>query len=225
MRLFPWLLDLIYPPKCAFCGKLLGKDETDLCAKCRKGLPEVSGSIKRGEAFRQCWSVCYYEDVVVDSIHRLKFNGMQQYARVYGRLIAMLLLRGKVKFDVLTWVPISSKRRRKRGYEQTKLIAKTVAAELGCACVQTLSKVRDNPPQYTQKSAAERRGNVLNAYRAVRPDRFRGKRVLLIDDVITTGATLSECSKTLLMAGAAQVECATLAAAQNSDDKKYRNEQ
>ncbi|MBQ3356758.1 MAG: ComF family protein [Oscillospiraceae bacterium] len=219
MKLFAWLLDLIYPPKCTFCGKLLKKDETDICAKCRKTLPEVGGSIKRGENFRQCWSVYSYEDYVVDSIHRFKFGGMQHYAQVYGRLIAMLLLRSKVEFDVLTWVPISGKRRKKRGYEQAYLIAKTVAAELHCACVPTLKKVRDNPPQSLQKSAAKRRGNVLNAYRAVHPERFRGKRVLLIDDIITTGATLSECSKVLRMAGAVQVECATLAATQYNDKK------
>lgn len=219
MKLIAWLLDLIYPPKCTFCGKLLQKDETDLCGLCRRTLPEVNGAIKRGENFRQCWSVYYFEDFVVDSIHRFKFSGMQQYAQVYGRLIAMMLLRNKVSFDILTWVPISKNRRRKRGYEQTYLIAKTVAAELGRTCVPTLKKVLDNPPQSVQKSAASRRGNVLNAYKAVHPERFTGKRVLLIDDIITTGATLSECSKTLRMAGAEQVECATLAVTQYSDKK------
>lgn len=219
MKLLAWLLDLIYPPKCTFCGKLLQKDETDLCGKCRKALPEVNGSIKRGESFRQCWAVYYYEGFVIDSIHRFKFGGMQQYAQVYGRLIAMMVLRNKVSFDVLTWVPISKRRRKKRGYEQTLLIAKTVAAELKTACISTLKKVRDNPPQSMQKSAASRRGNVLNAYKAVHPERFTGKRVLLIDDIITTGATLSECSKTLRMAGAEQVECATLAVTQYSDKK------
>lgn len=219
MKLIAWLLDLIYPPKCTFCGKLLQKDETDLCGLCRRTLPEVNGAIKRGENFRQCWSVYYFEDFVVDSIHRFKFSGMQQYAQVYGRLIAMMLLRNKVSFDILTWVPISKNRRRKRGYEQTYLIAKTVAAELGRTCVPTLKKVLDNPPQSVQKSAANRRGNVLNAYQAVHPERFSGKRVLLIDDIITTGATLGECSKTLRMAGAEQVECATLAVTQYSDKK------
>lgn len=217
MKLVAWLLDLVYPPKCAFCGKLLGKDESDLCGRCRKDLPEIGGSIKRGEFFRRCWSVYSYEGCVADSIRRFKFSGMQQYAQVYGRLIAMNLLRNKVDFDVLSWVPISRKRRRQRGYEQTFLIAGTVAAELGCSCTETLKKVRDNPPQSMQKTAANRRGNVLNAYQAVRPERFRGKRVLLIDDIITTGATLSECSKTLRMAGAELVECATLAATQYND--------
>jgi len=217
MKLVAWLLDLIYPPKCAFCGKLLKKDETDLCGKCRKELPEVKGSVKRGESYRLCWPVYYYEGDVVESIRRFKFAGRQQYARVYGRLIAMALLRNQVEFDVLTWVPISKQRRKERGYEQTELIAQTVAAELGTTCVPTLKKVIDNPPQSLQKSAAKRRGNVLNAYQAVHPERFSGKRVLLIDDIVTTGATLSECSKTLRMAGAEQVECATLAATRQSD--------
>lgn len=217
MKLIAWLLDLLYPPKCAFCGKLLGSDETDLCGKCRTELPEVGGSIKRGESYRQCWPVYEYEGVVADSIRRFKFRGMQQYAQVYGRLIAMTLLRNQVEFDVLTWVPSSKKRRRKRGYEQTYLMAKSVAAELGCGCTQTLVRIKEKPPQYKIKSAAKRRANVMNVFQAVHPERFSGKRVLLIDDIITTGATLSECSKTLCFAGAAQVECATLAAAQFSE--------
>lgn len=150
---------------------------------------------------------------MVESIHRFKFSGMQQYAAAYGRLIAAVLLRSHVEFDVLTWVPISANRRRKRGYDQSRLIAKTVAGELKVPCVRTLEKRLDNKPQSRQKDAASRHANVLNAYRSVSPENFAGKRVLLIDDIITTGATLTECSKVLRIAGAGEVECAVLAAA------------
>ena len=212
MRIIDWFLDLIYPPKCVFCGRLLRCGDTDLCASCRRSLPAFDGSVKRGKFYRQCWPVYTYEGAVVESIHRFKFSGMQQYAAVYGRLIAMMLLRCHVQFDVLTWVPISNKRRRKRGYDQTWLIARTVAKALKVPCVRTLEKYRDNKPQSRQKNAMSRQTNVLNAYRRVHPENFAGKRVLLIDDMITTGATLTECSKILKIAGAGVVECAVLAA-------------
>ena len=212
MRLLDWLLDLIYPPKCVFCGRLLHGGEIDLCGKCRHSLPDFDGSVKRGKFYRQCWPVYTYEGAVVESIHRFKFSGMQQYAAAYGRLIAAMLLRCRVEFDVLTWVPISAKRCRKRGYDQSWLIAKAVAGELKVPCVRTLEKFRDNKPQSRQKDAASRHSNVLNVYRSVHPEHFAGKRVLLIDDIITTGATLTECSKILKIAGAGEVECAVLAA-------------
>ena len=82
----------------------------------------------------------------------------------------------------------------------------------------TLEKIRDNPAQSTMKDAAARHANVMGVYRAVMPERFAGRRVLLIDDIITTGATLSECSFVLLNAGAAEVLCATVAATQFSNN-------
>lgn len=219
MNPIAWLLDLIYPPKCVFCGRLLKKNETDVCAKCRVALPEVVGSIERGEFFRCCWSVYYYEGFVAQSILRYKFGGMQQYADAYGRETAMLLLRSHVEFDVLTWVPVSDRRRRARGYDQSGLLAQAVASELGVPCTRTLRKKRDNPPQSRLRDHERRRANVLNAYEAVQEENFCGKRVLLIDDVITSGATLSECSRVLRTAGAAEVVCATLAAARNKDSR------
>lgn len=213
MKLGRWVLELLYPPKCVFCGRLLKKTEQDLCGKCRFALPETEQSVKRGSYYIECFAVYYYEEFVADSIRRFKFGGMQQYAEAYGRRIALLLLRRRVTFDVLSWVPVSEKRRRERGYDQTLLIAQSVAAELGVQCVRTLCKIRNNQPQSSQVDAAARHANVINAYRAVDAERYFGKRVLLIDDVITTGATLSECSHTLRTAGAASVVCATLAAA------------
>lgn len=213
MKPVQWLLELLYPPKCVFCGRLLKKTEQDICRKCRFALPEAEQSVKHGAYYDECFVVYYYEEFVAESIRRFKFGGMQQYAGAYGRQLAMLLLRRRVGFDVLSWVPVSDKRRRERGYDQTLLLAQSVAAELGAPCVRTLRKVKNNRPQSSQPDAAARHANVLNAYQAVEPGRFAGKRVLLIDDVITTGATLSECSHTLRTAGAASVVCATLAAA------------
>lgn len=220
IRLFHRLLDLIYPPKCVFCGKLLQENETDLCRKCRFSLPESSDKPQIGEFFTKCWSVYEYDEAVRESVLRYKFSGMQQYSVAYGRLIAMKLLRENVKFDVLSWVPISEKRRRKRGYDQGRLLAEAVGKELGVSCVRTLRKTIDNRAQSSIGGLSARKANVMGAYKAVSPEHFRSKRVLLIDDVVTTGATLSECSRVLLTAGASRIDCATLAATQISDRKK-----
>ncbi|MGN1306684.1 MAG: ComF family protein [Faecousia sp.] len=218
MSIITWFLDLLYPPRCTICRKLLREKETDFCADCRTKLVILDAPIKRGEFFTQCYAVTAYAGDVAASLKRYKFQGMQQYAGAYGRLIAMQLLHMNAEFDILSWVPVSKKRRRKRGFDQSYLLAKTVASELGISCVRTLEKVRDNPSQSKLKGTEERRANVINVYRAVEPEHFMNRRVLLIDDIMTTGATLSECSRILLTEGAASVLCATVAATQLSNN-------
>lgn len=220
MKIFKWLLDLIYPPRCIFCGKLLGEDESDLCRKCRMGLPVAQEPIRRGEFYTCCWSVYYYEETVAESVKRFKFRGMRQYAEAYGRLLAMRLLGERVEFDLLTWVPSSDKRKRSRGYDQTFLIAQSVARELGVSCDRLLVKTVDNISQSSISDSAARRANVLGVFDCCGETAVKGKRVLLIDDVITTGATLSECARVLMTAGAASVECGTLAATKEKVTKQ-----
>ena len=120
--------------------------------------------------------------------------------------------------DVITWVPISIPRRIKRGYDQSRLLAIALAKELDAPCQRLLHRFRHSPPQSRLGSAAMRRANVLGAYRVVKKEQVAGKRILLLDDVITTGATASECAKTLLFSGAKEVRFAAVAAA--SHDKK-----
>lgn len=222
MRLFAWLLDLIYPPKCVFCEALLDKRQTDLCPNCRSNLPYVQRDIERGALFRRCVSVLYYEKEVRDSVLRFKFRGKESYAQAYGRLLAMRLVQCEVEFDLISWVPVSAARLRKRGYDQSRLLAEATARELGMHCTRSLRKTRNNPAQSSRKSDAERAANVRNVYRPFEPVAFAGKKVLLIDDVITSGATLTEASRVLLTAGAARVECATLAAVRDKP-KEGRN--
>ena len=190
MMIIQAIADLIFPPKCVLCGAILEKRETDLCHKCRVETPEFPRSRIR-LTFLDSWtSVWYYEGNVRGSMHRYKFRGARRYAPAYGRTLAMKLLREHPEgFDILTWVPISPLRKLSRGYDQVELLAKAVGRELGMEPVRTIRKIRHNPPQSGITGQARRKANVLGVYRAVEPERFRGKRVLMIDDIITTGAT------------------------------------
>ena len=200
------LLDLLYPPKCILCQKLLQSGETDLCRQCREDAPEFHKN-KLKFPFLDSWTaVWYYKENVRESLRRYKFRGMRRYAPSYGRLLAMRLLREYPEgFDVLTWVPVSSIRKFSRGFDQVELIARTVGEELGMEPVRLLKKVRHNRPQSGIGGDARRRANVINAYRSVHPELTAGKRILLLDDIVTTGATAGECARVLLTAGAESI--------------------
>lgn len=213
MKLFHRITALLFPPKCVLCGNLLDKEETDLCHVCRIEAP-VCSKTRKTIPFVAQWTVLwYYKDAVRDSLLRFKFCNRQSYALVYGKMLAMRISQELPEFDVLTWVPISRLRRFSRGYDQVELIAQAVGNELNMQPVPALRKIRHNRTQSRISSAAKRRANVLGVYEAADSTAIAGKRVLLLDDIITTGATISEASRVLLSAGAKEIICAAVATA------------
>lgn len=215
-----WLTRTIYPPKCVLCSTILSKNETDFCPKCRQTAPECEKSYFRFSFLAGWTAVWYYKDMVQDSICRYKFRGRRHYARAYGRKLAMKLQSdGPKNFDILTFVPIAPLRKASRGYDQVALLAKAVGKELGVTPCRTLRKIRNTPPQSGIKDPARRRANILGAYKVVSPQQIRGKRILLLDDVITTGATASECARMLLTAGAKEVYFAALAVSNHKNSR------
>lgn len=206
-----WLLELLFPRKCAFCGKLTGGLE--ICPTCRDKLPRTTGADcdAGGDFLDACITPLYYEGMVRDSIRRYKFQGASFYASCYGALLADSLQERAGRADVVTWAPVSRKRKRQRGYDQAALLAEEVAGRLGLPCVRLLEKIRHTAENSALSGAEKRRANVSGAYTAADPELTNGKRILLVDDVYTTGATMSECARTLLMAGAASVCGAALA--------------
>jgi len=206
------LVDLLFPPKCYFCRKLLTPDQTDLCHECRANAPVFTKSKNRYSSVARWTAVWYYKGTVRRSLLRYKFYRFASYAPFYGRMLAMKLhTSGMTDFDILTWIPVSRLRRIKRGYDQAQLLAEAVASELGAEAVPCLKKVRHNPAQSGLRGASRRRANVMNAYKVISPETVQGKRILLLDDILTTGATASECAKTLLTAGAKEVYFAAVA--------------
>lgn len=214
MMILKKLSGWLFPDKCVLCGKVLEKEETELCHHCRIHAPQCPVSNSKYPYLNSWVALWYYEDVVRGSLLRFKFHGKRHYAETYGRMLAMKLSREeRTDFDILTWVPISDRRKRKRGYDQVELIANALAQELGVTAQPCLKKLRDNPAQSGIVGQAERRANVLGVYQTLNADLLKGKSVLLLDDIITTGATAGECARVLLTAGAKEVDLAVVAAA------------
>ncbi len=213
------ILDLLFPKKCILCRNILGKSETDLCHTCRRNAPEFSSG-KNNIPFVAGWTaVWYYKDNVKKSIHRYKFRNARSYAGAYGRFLALHIQQMQVDFDCITWVPVSFRRKFQRGYDQVELLAKAVSKELSLPLCPTLKKVRHTRTQSGLRDSAQRKANVLGAYCALPSCDIAGKTVLLLDDVITTGATASECAKVLLASGAKEIYCAAVASAHNDKHK------
>lgn len=213
MKMLDRIGRLLFPPKCLLCGKILEPEELDLCRACRTDGPECR-NYRMKLPFIDSWAaVWYYEGQARESLLRFKFRGARGYARGYGRLLAMRLQQEHPEgFDLLTWVPISKRRKLRRGYDQVELLARAVGRELGMPPVSALQKIRNNRPQSGIHGEAQRKANVLGVYRVRKVD-VTGKRILLLDDILTTGATASEAARVLKTAGAAQVHVAALAAA------------
>lgn len=210
-------MSLLFPRKCVLCRKILAHNETDLCHECRKTAPELNKAKLKISFVARWTAVWYYKDTVRSSILRYKFYNARSYADIYGRMLAMKIQKEDMEFDVLSYVSTGWLRRIKRGYDHAAMLAAAVGRELGVDYVKLLKKIRQTKPQSRLRDAAARRANVLGAYKVIDPESVKGKRILLIDDIITTGATLSECSRILLVAGAKEVSCAAVAAASHDN--------
>ncbi|MDQ3942310.1 MAG: ComF family protein [Actinomycetota bacterium] len=216
------LADLFYPQRCVGCER---RASDLLCQACFEALPRIGrpvcarcGMPTAFETFvcDECKDVDFgfesaraplrYAGVGKEIVHTLKYRG---YTRVVERLAAPLMLSvldSQDQFDVVVPVPLHRSRLRRRGFNQAELLARGIAKEIKAPVSDTIQVVRRLRDQ-VELSATERRANVSGAFRA--RGRVRG-RVLLIDDVFTTGATMSSCAETLSKAGAEEVHALSL---------------
>ncbi len=215
-RFFAALLDLLYPPKCVFCARVLETGH-GVCPDCLKMLPRTkNGGARKVSFLRTVYAPLYYEGDVRASLHRFKFGGVAGYAGEYAALMKESLDEGGApEFELISWVPLSRKRLRQRGYDQARLLAEELSRLLGAECVSLLQKTRHVPPQSRTGGAAARRANIAGCYRVTDAAQAAGKRILLVDDIVTTGATLSECARMLGMAGAESVYGVAVAASRD----------
>lgn len=197
------MLDLIVPKRCAFCRR---PHPDGLCADCRVNLPWRSAPYD-GVVI----APLLYRDSVRQALHRYKFRGVSGNAQVFGELMAAAARSANAEADAVTWVPCSFARRWTRGYDQAKKLAQSLGRRLALPVEGILRKTRHTRSQTKMPDSAARRANVQGAFN-VRPKvSVEGKRILLVDDIHTTGATLDECKKILLNAGAESVVCCVVA--------------
>lgn len=207
------LLDLVFPPRCVFCHKFLKSVSKPICEDCKAKLPCTSnGGNRHGEFFSKCVAPLYFEDDVRQSLLRYKFKQATGYAEVYAALLADCIKQNlDGEYDLITWVPLSRERFKERGYDQAMMLALATALMLDDVAVSTLEKYINVEKQSQMGSIEKRRANIAGAYKIEDAELICDKRILLIDDIVTTGTTFSECAKTLLQAGAKGVVCAAVA--------------
>lgn len=216
MSLREKLLDLFFPPKCPFCQKILEDPRAPVCGGCQPILPWLEGKTgeRRVDFADGCFSPLAYQDGVPQAIRRYKFSRVRALGRPFAALMAQCLAdRLTEQADLICWAPLSERRLRERGFDQAELLAREVGRLLSIPAGPALKKARHTAPQSGLEDASARRANARGAYSLLPGVELAGKRVVLVDDVVTSGATLSECAALLRQGGAEEVWCLTIAQA------------
>ena len=205
------VLDLLYPKKCVFCHKLTDNGSW-VCSGC-----STITVIPKEEQYQDlmyadgCYSAFYYENLVRESLHRYKFSHLSAYSGIYSQFISKCIGENGLSCDIITWVPISSKRKRSRGYDQSELIARELADMYGFTPQKLLKKIVNNKAQSRIGSPENRKNNVQGVYKLNTSADLTGKTIIIIDDIVTTGSTLSECCRVLKEKGDCEIICLTVA--------------
>ena len=211
------LLDLVLPLSCAVChreGSLLCEEcepslqklEQPYCSVCaRPGQHGVCPHCAIETRGFDCISAPYlFEGAVREIVHAFKYRGVRAAAPTLGGLLVSYLKGSSIPADVIVPVPLHPSSERERGYNQSELIARVVAVEAGLPFGRrALRRLRKTAPQVSMADYGQRRRNIEKAFECVQD--LEGERVLLIDDVVTTGSTMSACAEALKAAGARSV--------------------
>ena len=177
-------------PSCRICAMPFASSDSSICGQCLKMPPPFSEVITYG----------LFEGALAEAIHQFKFHGIKRLSRPLSDLLITIDIPDT---DGCVPVPLSIQGLRERGFNQSLLLARNIARQKNLPLfMDVLHKRKETPPQLGL-SASERRSNLNGAFQAIKT--VQGKRLLLVDDVITTGSTVAECSKQLLKAGARQV--------------------
>ncbi len=201
------LLAEIFPNVCPFCGKVIGTREY-WCEPCEKLLPFVRSELAPPENVKRLYACCWYKGAARSAVHMLKFGCLIYPADAFGLMMSAMLK--KVSADALVPVPSSVKSVESRGFSPADVIAKRISIRLNIPILNALAADFDKAEQ----KRLSRKGRLKNARKSfylAKNVSVRGKRLLLIDDVTTTGSTLSALAELLLSAGAAEVSAAVFA--------------
>ncbi|CAH0996899.1 hypothetical protein EMA8858_03034 [Emticicia aquatica] len=227
MKWFTHFLDIIYPRCCEACGDTLLGGENLICIKCIVDLPRTNSHIESLEQIsNRFWGKLLVSNTltfmkfsqkgkVQKLLHELKYRNKPEVGRLLGKLYGVDLktVGFENKIDVLIGVPLHESKQKQRGYNQADCIAEGLSVALNRPFECKAIKRNIHTDTQTKKSRYERFQNVENIFEVVDKDKIVGKRVAIVDDVLTTGATIESFGKTLLNAGAKDISIITIAAA------------
>ena len=223
------ILNLFYPRVCAACGEPLLKDENTVCLKCRYLLPRTGYELNPDNPLAQTFygrvkfhavTACFFfakQGKVQHLIHQLKYKGNMEAGVFLGQQLGESIKEAPLfqGIDYLIPVPLHPKREKKRGYNQSLMIAKGINEVTGIPIGDKYLVRAVNTATQTKKTAEERYKNVKDIFEVRFPEQLEGKHVLLIDDVLTTGATLESCAHQLENIPRITISAATAACAGN----------
>ncbi len=226
MKLYRDIFDFIFPRNCIICKRLLNDSEVVICVYCNYDIPRTNFHkdpenpvaqlfwgrirIEYASAFFYFSKGSGYQKL----IHFLKYEGMKDIGIEIGKIFgAELKGSGFETADFLVPVPLHKRKQRKRGYNQSEMIAKGMAISLGKAVFTDILTRMEFTETQTRKSRYDRFINVSGSFSVLNREKCKGYHILLIDDVVTTGSTLEACVEELINSGAARVSIAALAVA------------
>ncbi|QSZ27961.1 ComF family protein [Aceticella autotrophica] len=226
-------LDLFFPPKttCLLCGEII-KEQFMICKNCEKKLKFIDERACKicGKPLEQ-YGICpdcennrhifdcnvsafEYDEKMKELIARFKYYNERQLSDFFSYYMTESIKKRDWNIDVIIPVPLHKSKLNERGFNQSELIARNISYKLNVGMSKALRRLRDTPTQ-TVLNREYRINNVKDAFKALYFDAIKGKNILLIDDILTTGATLDECAKVLKDAGATKVYTATIATGRN----------
>lgn len=217
-RVYRYLINYVYPNICPCCEKIIDHDE-DFCDECKNEIVIYNGGfcVENADYFV---SYCMYEGKVCDAIRNFKHEprGNSYYAFAFGIVQALYSRELAKSIDLVTYIPMTKEAFRNRGYNQTEMIAEEIHYLLDIPCEAVLKKVKGTKSQKSIKTQAERKKNVSGIFAMQEKAEVAGKCVLLVDDLCTTGSTLSEAARVLREAGAGTIIAATFAKTNNKEN-------
>lgn len=227
-QLWEDFVTLFFPNHCLGCSNSLFKGEEILCTRCILELPktryheQIENSIKSRLSGRipLIYAMAFLKfrktGVVQHLLHQLKYNNHPEVGERLGKLYGKDLVEAgfEKKFDLIIPVPLHQSRKRRRGYNQSEKFAEGLSHLLQIPCDEKIVERKIKTATQTRKSKIERWENVKDVFQIKQPEKVMGKRVLLVDDVITTGATLEACGQQLLNCGCTELSIACIAEAQ-----------
>ncbi len=225
---FSCLIDFVYPPLCLSCHRLLGRDVEFVCSDCWCSIHaaatesplfvETAGKLTASGVVDGLVSLYVFEKEGVFQVvvHNLKYGGVQELGLELGRRLGREIAEQGVRADAIVPVPLHRRKLRERGYNQAELIARGVSEISGTPVWSDLVRRKKYTKTQTTLTLNERRENMEDAFESTikRKGEVKGKTILLIDDVVTTGATIIGCARVLHASGAQRVIGASAALAE-----------